>query len=154
MKRERKRSWVILRHNFIFCFATDVAEIPGSVIRLDKSTVEKKSVANAEEELRLRREMGKQDIVEKQVARWLGIEENEPRKKIKKRSPAVKKKFSSQNLTSSADLRGRFAFTLVEQDVVHEFGCDTMNSMNIWISACENFTYWFEEFDFNKGAMN
>ena len=137
----------------MFCFPDDVSDHPSSIIRLDRSKIDAQQALEAahEEEMKMRKEFGKHDIVEKQVARWLGIEEtNDATKKKPTKRPSLKLKDKKSPQQSSQELRGRFAFTIVENDVLHELGCDSINSMNIWISACKNYHFWFEDYDFNK----
>lgn len=135
-KEKPLRRWVILNRNFLFYYASDVAEAPVGIILMDKCRVIYTDQTEYQaEEIRLRNQFS----VETSVARWLGESEEEPKRK---------KKSLSRREKSSARLRGKFSFILDEPEMTHKLGCDSFNMLGMWLDACRNCRPWYKEFNF------
>jgi hypothetical protein len=91
------------------------------------------------------------------VAKWLESNDtpSSDKKKSRRRSLHDKKKLikgvtSKVDLFSMGEHSGRlmFSFALSWGDHKYHFGCDSSNSMAMWIDACRYYRPWWEEYDF------
>ena len=141
------RRWVILNSGFLFAFEDFDSEAPTDLILLDRCKVIQETSENeVESEIKMREIIARQSTVEKSVARWLGENEKEDKKKKKLRLSASRKTV----VENRSKFRGVFCFVLEENDLVHQLGCDSGNMLKMWIDACTNYTPWYEDMDFTS----
>ena len=145
--KSRKRCLFLLRNNFLFYYTHDTSESPLGILQVERYTVvEISDEKEIKEDARLREEIGQKNIVEREVLRWLGGDEEADQKGKKKK----KKRYSSRDLPKKSKEKetpkGRFKFMLESSREAIELGFDSSNSKSMWMEALAKPRMWYESF--------
>lgn|SRR3990167_2321546 len=116
---------MILISGILFAFEAFEAESPTDIILLDRCKITLDESSPIHE-----KQTNEQRQIQQSVVRWLGNSAERSKKKKKKTQPTT-------------TLLSIFNFTLAQESIIYQLGCDNHSMLHIWLDACKASSPWY-----------